>query len=93
MWNARRLRVDTSHADPLVRRLFALIAEHQVALEDLAVRAGVGLTTISRWRSDRAPTVQACRILGPGALEPLQPTSWWPPACMHFGESTAAVPY
>ncbi len=58
MRNARRLRVDTSHADPLVRRLYELVAEHQVALEDLAVRAGVGLSTIHyRWRANRAPTV------------------------------------
>ena len=54
---ARRLHVDTSHADPLVRQLFTSIAEHQVALEDLAVQTGVGMTTISRWRKNRMPAI------------------------------------
>ena len=40
-----------------MRRLFALIAEHQVALDDLAERAGVGLTAISRWQANRTPIV------------------------------------
>ena len=53
----RRKRIDTTHSHPLVRRLYELIAEHQVALEDLSDRTGVALSTIYRWRSDRAPTV------------------------------------
>ena len=64
----RRKRIDTTHSHPLVRRLYELIAEHQVALEDLAVRSGVALSTIYRWRAHRAPTVHTleavCNVLG-----------------------------
>ena len=93
MRNARRLRVDTSHADPLVRRLFTLIAEHQVALEDLAVRAGVGLTTIGRWRSGRAATVHnleaTLNVLGYRLY--ITPKGGRPPSGNHRPETTPSL--
>ena len=45
------------NATPVVRKLFQLINLHHVGLKQLAKRSGVGLSTITDWRSRRSPSL------------------------------------
>lgn len=47
------------HAHPLARRFFELLDQQNVALTDIATRAGLGVATLVKWKYRHAPTVVA----------------------------------
>lgn len=47
------------NAHPLARQFFKIIDRQQVAVTDVAERAGLGLATLVKWKSRHAPTVMA----------------------------------
>lgn len=43
--------------DPAVRKVFELMIEERLGPTDVAERAGIAITTISRWRTRHPPTL------------------------------------
>lgn len=68
MRTPRPFRTDASHAHPLVREFYRLLADQQTTALDVAERAGLSTGTISDWRTTYAPRVgnldAALRVLG-----------------------------
>ena len=56
------------HAHPLTKRLFTLMREQKVHIEDLAFNAGLRVGTVHSWRTRSNPTVDcleaAANVLG-----------------------------
>lgn len=56
VFRAGAIKVPTG-LDPAVRKVFELMIEERLGPTDVAERAGIAITTISRWRTRHPPTL------------------------------------
>jgi hypothetical protein len=49
--------IPPQHAHPLIRELYVLLDQNNADLQDVARRAGLGVNSITKWRTENTPSI------------------------------------